>query len=127
MLLANVRALVVEDDPASAKLLALVLRDEGCDVTVAASAEAALVALETSIPHIIVLDLVLPLMSGLLLAQQLRARPDTAKVPIIAVSAFNGNEVERAALAAGCAVYIRKPIDALSFPQFLRAYLGGIR
>lgn len=123
--LANVRVLVIEDDHASAKLLGVVLGDDGCDVILAHSAEAALGVLDTWMPDAIVVDLVLPLMSGLLLTQQLRTRPQLAKVPIIAVSAFNGASAEQIAIAAGCTAYLRKPIDAIAFPQLLLSYLRG--
>ena len=123
-LLAGRQVLIVEDDPASAKLLAIVLEGESCATRVATSAEAALTTLTESVPDLIVLDLILPLMSGLLFAQHVRATPATTHVPIIAVSAFNGSEAERVARAAGCNAYVRKPIDALSFPELVRVHLG---
>ena len=115
--------LIVEDDHPSAKLVAILLAGEGCSTRVVDSAEAAVVAIAAEVPDLVVLDLVLPLMSGLLFAQQLRASAPTASVPIIAVSAFNGSEAEAVALAAGCSAYVRKPIDALSFPQLVLSLL----
>jgi CheY-like chemotaxis protein len=125
--LTNKRILVVEDDPASAKLVAVVLRDEGAEVEAVATAEEGLRSVEARKPDAIVLDLILPMMSGLLFAEHVRRRPATAEIPIIAVSAFNGREAERVALAAGCSVYLRKPIDALALPHLLLAHLGGGR
>lgn len=123
--LATVPVLVVDDDPASAKLLSVLLQGEGCEVRVAGSSEEALVVLGSFHPRIIALDLVLPLMSGLLLAQQLKADPATRDIVIVAVSAFNGPEAESIAVRAGCAAYIRKPIDPMRFTQLLASHLGA--
>jgi CheY-like chemotaxis protein len=120
-------ALVVDDDPASAKLLAVLLRGEGFHVRVAGSAEEALDQLRTFQPHAVVLDLVLPLMSGLLLAQRLKADPATRDIVLIAVTSLSGSEGEAVALQAGCAAYLRKPIDALSFADDVLALLGAAR
>lgn len=117
--------LVIDDDPASNKLVSVLLRGEGYSTRCVASAEDALFVLDQAVPSLIVLDLVLPMMSGLMLAQQLRADARTAKVPILAVTAFNGAEAERVALEAGCSAYVRKPIDPLSFIDLVGFHFGG--
>jgi two-component system, cell cycle response regulator DivK len=123
--LAGLPVLIVEDDAASAKLVAVVLQTEGCVTRIARSAEEALAVIETFSPRVIVLDLILPRMSGLLLAERLKKGPATRDIPIIAVSAFNGPETVRIAESAGCAAYIRKPIDPIALPQLLLSHLGG--
>src|SRR5690349_3506656 len=74
-----VRALLVEDDPPSLKLLAAVLASEGCEVRSTRSAEEALEALPSFQPTVVLIDLILPLASGLLLAERLKADPATAE------------------------------------------------
>jgi two-component system cell cycle response regulator DivK len=123
--LASVAVLIVEDDPASLKLLTVVLANEGCDVRATATAEDALVSLRTFRPRVIVVDLVLPLMGGLLFAEHLKADPTTAHIPLIAVTAFNGREAERIAKASGFALYVRKPIDPDTFPELVLTVLGA--
>jgi CheY-like chemotaxis protein len=122
--LKGVPVLIVEDDPASAKLMAIVVGGEGGEVRVARTAEEALVTLSSFRPLLIVLDLVLPVMSGLLLLQRLKADPELCNIVVIAVTALDGPEVERVAREAGCAAYVLKPIDPLSFPELLLAHLG---
>jgi CheY-like chemotaxis protein len=115
-MLKGLKALVVDDDASNAKLAAVVLLGEGCEVEVARTAEEALVTLQGFRPDFVVLDLILPLMSGLLLAQRLKVDPATRDIVLIALTVFNGPDAERAALDAGFSAYFRKPIDPLSFP-----------
>jgi CheY-like chemotaxis protein len=124
--LKDVSILIVEDDPTNAKMLRVALAHEGCDVRVAASAEEALRVLAVFKPRLILLDLILPQMSGLLLAQELKAAPSTRDIVLIAVSAFNGPETRRVAKEAGCHAYLRKPLDIDELPDLLIAYLAGL-
>lgn len=110
-ILSNLRALVVDDDVASAKLLAVVLQLEGCEVRTASSAELARDALRSFQPQLAIVDLVLPQKSGLVFISELTSSPLTQAVPVIAVSAMNGRAVEAMAVQAGSAAYLRKPID----------------
>jgi CheY-like chemotaxis protein len=119
----GVPVLIVDDDPASMKLMSVLLTADGCDIRGARSAEEALKVLATFKPRAIVLDLILPLMSGLLLAQILKTNPETRDIVIVAVTVLNGPATARVAREAGCAAYVRKPIDALSFPKVLLGHL----
>ncbi len=119
----DVPVLVVDDDAAGAKLASILLRNEGCDVRVAQSAEEAFNVLEHFRPRVIVLDLILPLMSGLLFAQHIKGDPATSDIVLVAVTVINGPDTERMALSSGCAAYLRKPIDALTFAERLAKHL----
>ncbi|MES1165710.1 MAG: response regulator [Verrucomicrobiota bacterium] len=121
----GIRALIVDDDPISAKLLALILSGEGCDVRVASEAEEALRIAATFVPRVIVVDLMLPGMSGAVLTELFRVNPLTRSATILIVTAFDGLATERLALAAGGDAYVRKPIDALAFPSLLRGLLAS--
>ncbi|HTQ03285.1 MAG TPA: response regulator [Polyangiaceae bacterium] len=116
----------MDDDAPSAKLVAVLLEAEGCEVRVVRSAEEALATVGSFAPRLAIVDLLLPLMSGLLLAQRLKANPETAGVALVAVTAFNGRASERMARDAGFAGYTRKPIDPGSFVAFLIDCLRGV-
>lgn len=111
--------LVVDDDAASAKLLSVLLRSEGYRTRTAESAEEALALLQTFVPCAIVVDLVLPYMSGLLFTQRVKADARLCDVPVIAVTAVTRGDLERLALEAGCQSFMRKPIDLIAFTQLL--------
>lgn len=123
-LLEGASVLVVEDDPSSRKLFSLVLTDAGASVTAVESAEEALTVLPQLRPQLIVLDLILSRMSGLVFAEQVKADPKTRHIVILAVSSLSDLDVERIALSAGCATYIRKPIDTSTFAHTVSRYLG---
>lgn len=121
--LEGLRVLVVEDDANNAKLVAVVLRAEDCDVHLARTAEDALTVIPIFGPQVLILDLILPSMSGLELAQRLKADTTTADIVIIAVTASNGAEVMRVAMTAGCAACVAKPIDAFALPALVAHHL----
>jgi len=62
-------------------------------------------------PDLILMDLELPVLSGWDAARRLKARPDTATIPVIALSAHALADACAAALAAGCDAFVTKPID----------------
>lgn len=121
----NRRILVVDDHPTNRKLAAALLEFAGHDVATAANAEEALAAIRAAPPALVLLDLQLPGMDGLGLAQRLRAEPATARLRLVALSALAmPAEIERA-LAAGCDGYITKPVDAERFPAQVEAFLSS--
>jgi CheY-like chemotaxis protein len=120
----GVPVLIVDDDLPSAKLLSVVLEAEGCRVQVAHSAEEAMPLVRTFKPRAITMDLILPLMSGLLFTQRLKEDPLTRGIVVVAITAFNGPTAERVALDAGCAAYVRKPIDPPSVIKIFSKSLG---
>jgi CheY-like chemotaxis protein len=121
--LTGVPILIVEDDPAGARLLAVLLGRAGGEVRVAHSAEEALAILRVFQPRVVVVDLILPGMSGLQFVQRLKLDPSTRDIVVIAVSVVNGRETQQLALESGCAEYISKPIDVDSFVQTVHKHV----
>jgi CheY-like chemotaxis protein len=111
--------LIVDDDAPSVKLLTVVLEAAGCEVRFARTAEEAFETLRSFHPTVALIELILPLTSGLLLAQRLKADPATAEIVLIAVTALNGPDTERLAHEAGYSLYVRKPIDPTSFVELM--------
>jgi CheY-like chemotaxis protein len=101
------RILVVEDDPAHAKYLALVLGDAGFAITVADSGIGVPALARRSHPDAIVLDLGLPYRSGASLLADLKADPHTAQIPVVVLSGLSERLPDaRRAMAASI---LRKP------------------
>src|SRR5690349_18387904 len=103
------RVLIVEDETALVELLRYNLEQSGFKVDVAFDGEEALRAVQEDVPDLILLDWMLPLMSGIEVCRQLRRQTATANVPIIMLTA-RGEEGDRVrGLDAGADDYVPKP------------------
>jgi signal transduction histidine kinase/DNA-binding response OmpR family regulator len=100
--------LVIEDDPASANLLAIHLKDSGVRVEVATDGRSGLEIATTRHPKAIVLDLVLPEMDGWEVLAHLRNHPVASRIPVVIVSIV---EEQGKGLTLGAADYLVKPYD----------------
>ncbi|MCI0408744.1 MAG: response regulator [Acidobacteria bacterium] len=109
--MANAKILVVEDNPFSRELVVDLLEAEGYTVIQFQDGENFLERVKQERPHVILLDLQLPGVSGLTLAQQLRADPETRGVAILALTAEARPEKRALALEAGFDAYLTKPLD----------------
>jgi two-component system phosphate regulon response regulator PhoB len=114
--LVSARIMIVEDEEPLTLLLRYNLESEGYEVETAGRGDEAEIKLKESPPDLLVLDWMLPGMSGIELCRRLRARPDTERLPIIMLTA-RGEESERVrGLATGADDYIVKPF---SVPELL--------
>ena len=100
--------LVVEDDPATQQIVVRWLEEEGYQVLTAAP-EAVLPLARSAHPAVLLLDYLLPGMTGAALSRCLRADPATAAIPIIATSGLPGAAREAGMLADA---WLAKPFDA---------------
>jgi signal transduction histidine kinase/CheY-like chemotaxis protein len=116
------RILVVDDDEDARELAAEALGQAGAAVVKAASAAEALAAIDANLPDAIVADIGMPLVSGYELAERLVRDPRTSAVPLVALTAYGGAEVQEAALAAGFHACMRKPYD----PRELAALVASL-
>ena len=118
------RILIVEDEEPLALLLRYNLEAEGYDVETIARGDEAATRLREAAPDLVVLDWMLPGLSGIELCRRLRARPETRSLPIIMLTA-RGEESERVrGLATGADDYIVKPF---SVPELLARVKGLLR
>lgn len=116
-------ALVVEDDPAIQELIRFTLEKSGMKAATASSAEEALSSLRSVLPDVVLIDWMLPKMSGLALARQLREASRTENLPIIMVTA-RGEEADRVAgLEQGADDYLVKPFSPRELLARIQAVL----
>ncbi|MET3134896.1 two-component system phosphate regulon response regulator PhoB [Oxalobacteraceae bacterium GrIS 1.11] len=107
----SIQVLLLENDPATQDLIALNLERAGYLVRRAADAESALVLLEAALPAMLVLEWTLPGQSGIALMRRLRAQARTRDLPIIMVSARDGEQDMILALESGADDYMKKPLS----------------
>jgi len=119
--------LVVEDEDALSTLLYYNLEKEGYRVSLAADGEEALTQIDEQLPDLIVLDWMLPKVSGIEVCRRLRGRAETRNVPIIMLTA-RGEETDRIrGLDTGADDYIVKPFSMIELTARIRAVLRRIR
>jgi two-component system cell cycle response regulator DivK len=117
--------LIVDDHPENLELALAMLSTEGYELRTAGDALEALEVLETLLPALILLDIELPGMDGLQLAQRLKADARTKHIPIIAVTAYAMKGDEQRTRAAGCDGYLSKPIDKRALRAMVAGYMRG--
>jgi two-component system cell cycle response regulator DivK len=117
--------LLVDDYPDAVDVLALYLRGEGFTVVTAGDGEEALAEAQRSRPHLIVMDLEMPLLSGYEVAVRLRAMNETAAIPLIAATGHSHSRQLDEAMAAGFNAVIVKPCDPEQLVREIRRLLDS--
>jgi len=116
--------LIVEDNERNLKLLRDVLGVRGYSTVEARSAEEALDRVRADRPHLVLMDIQLPGMDGVAALRELRALPDGAALPVVAVTAFAMKDDRDRLLAAGFDGYLEKPIDIRTLPSTVESFLA---
>lgn len=119
--------LVVEDEPAQRELLAYNLAAEGYQVTQASNGEEAQIAIAEVAPDVIVLDWMMPRLSGIELCRQLKMRAETRAIPVIMLSA-RSEEMDRVrGLDTGADDYVVKPYSISELMARVKSQLRRVR
>jgi signal transduction histidine kinase/CheY-like chemotaxis protein len=116
--------MVVDDDEAARRILALLLRKEGMRVIEASSGETALELARTLHPDAITLDIMMPHMDGWSVLTALKSDPELAPIPVIVVTITTDRGV---ALSLGAADFMPKPIDRTRLLSVLNTLMNGAR
>ena len=121
------QVLLVEDEPAQREVLAYNLQAEGFDVTQASNGEEAMMLVAESAPDLILLDWMMPHVSGLEVCRRLKMRPETRGIPIIMLSARSEDVDKVRGLEMGADDYVIKPYSLVELMARLRAHLRRVR
>lgn len=117
------KILVVEDEPDISKLVSYNLAQERFKVLTAEDGEQALKVIQREKPNLVVLDLMLPGLSGMEVCKILRDRPETAKLPILMLTAKAGEADRVVGLEMGADDYLAKPFSPREMVARVRAIL----
>jgi two-component system, OmpR family, phosphate regulon response regulator PhoB len=121
------RVLLVEDEPAQREAVAYNLEAEGFEVSSADNGEDALLLVYEDVPDIIVLDWMLPRLSGIEVCRRLKMQPETRGIPIIMLSA-RAEEVDRVrGLETGADDYVVKPYSMAELMARAKTQLRRVR
>jgi len=119
--------LMVEDEPAQREMLAYNLEAEGFAVITADNGEDGLILVEENDPDLIVLDWMMPQLSGIEVCRRLKSNSKTRQIPVIMLSA-RAEEVDRVrGLETGADDYVVKPYSVIELMARVKAHLRRIR
>jgi len=119
--------LVVDDSPDSLRFLVDTLSAEGMTVLIARSGEATLEMLDEVRPDLILMDAIMPGISGIETTRAIKDNPATAHIPVIFMTGLNDPDHVVAALGTGGVDYVRKPIVIAELLARIRVHLANAR
>lgn len=117
------KILIVDDDVDSLKLIGLMLKRNGYEVSAADAGGKALAKAEAEIPDLIILDVMMPDMNGLEVCRRLRANPATAEIPIIMFTAKTMIDDKVKGFEAGADDYLTKPTHPAELSSRVKSVL----
>ena len=121
------RILVADDAPAGRALIRRLLEMEGHSVRTALDGNEAVEEASRWQPDLVLMDLHMPICDGLEATRQLRSRPGTSDVPVVALTASEDPDEIRDAFEAGCIGYLAKPFEVTRLVGQLEAWLRARR
>jgi CheY-like chemotaxis protein len=117
--------LVVEDNERNRKLVRTILEFRGYEVVECDDGEPSLALAKEKRPVLVLMDIELPKVDGITALGRLRADPETAAIPVVAVTASVVASQKERVMAAGFNGYISKPIDVATFPDAILRFAGA--
>jgi DNA-binding response OmpR family regulator len=118
------RILVVDDNADSVAIMQTILENRGYEVRVAPSGAEALAQLQAELPDLVLLDVMMPEVSGLQVLQQIKGDAATEKVPVILVTAKTHDDDVLSGYQYGADYYITKPFTAKQLVYGIDLVLG---
>lgn len=119
------RVLLVEDEPNIAEAIRFILTREGWEVAVENDGGAALARISEVLPDLVILDLMLPGMSGLEILAAIKAKPATADLKVMMLTAKGQGRDREAAERAGVSAFMAKPFSNADMRNQVRALMEG--
>lgn len=118
------KILIVEDSEPIASMYQRQLEAEGHTVVIASDGKVGLAKVKSDNPDLVLLDIILPEISGLDFLAKMRSNSDTKKIPVVAISAFGSEENQKKALELGAKEFIEKEnVNPSDVAKIVKKYL----
>jgi two-component system, cell cycle response regulator DivK len=119
------KILLVEDNELNRDMLSKRLQRKGYEVTLAVDGQEGIALAQSASPHLILMDLSLPIINGWEATQQIKSNPKTHGIPIIALTAHAMVGDREKALHAGCDDYDTKPVEFVRLLEKIERLLAA--
>ncbi|MFW6116032.1 MAG: response regulator transcription factor, partial [Chloroflexota bacterium] len=116
--------LIAEDEPALAAAIATTVSLEGLETVIASTGEEALSLARQLRPDLVLLDVMLPGMSGIEVCATLKTSPETDQIPVVLVTAKSEREDRALGIAAGASAYVTKPFSPVQLIDLVKKALA---
>ena len=117
--------LIIEDEADAADLFAEMMRVSGFRVLKTSSSAPAISMMTVEKPDVVLLDIMMPDISGLDILRQMRADPDLANIPVVVVSAKSMPADIKHGMEAGASTYLTKPVGFMELKEAVERALGS--
>lgn len=117
--------MIIEDEPDAAEMFAEMMRVNGFKVIKMFSSTPAIPMLAQEKPDLLILDIMMPDISGLEVLRFMRREPDLAKIPVIVVSAKSMPSDIKDGIEAGASIYLTKPVGFLDLKQAVESVISN--
>lgn len=117
------RLLVVEDEPALQKVLAMRLNIDGFDVATASDGQEALELMRSDRPDLVLTDLMMPMMGGAELTAAIRADPNLKDIPVMVLTALKEQRERDHLMALGADAFAAKPYNSAELAEKIRSLI----
>lgn len=117
--------LIIEDEEDAADMFAEMMRVSGYRVLKTSSSTPALTMMTAEKPDVVILDIMMPEISGLDILREMRKNPDLAMVPVVVVSAKSMPADIKLGMEAGASLYLTKPVGFTELKEAIERALGG--
>lgn len=118
------KVLIADDEPNIVTALEYLLRNSGYEVRVAANGEEALAQVESFLPDVVLMDIMMPLKSGYEVCQRMRERPEWNHIKIVMVSAKGRDAEVTKGLSLGADLYVIKPFSSRELVDAINRLVG---
>jgi CheY-like chemotaxis protein len=117
--------MIIEDEPDAAEMFAEMMRVNGFRVLKMFSSAPAIPMITQEKPDVVILDVMMPDISGLEVLRYMRREPDLSSIPVIVVSAKSMPGDIKIGIEAGASIYLTKPVGFLDLKQAVEQVLPG--
>ena len=118
------QVLIVEDEDDSLQMVSKILQHHQIHVHIARNGQQCIDMLKQVDPTLVIMDLAMPEMDGWETLIQMRSDPNTAHIPVVAITAYHSANVAQDAMAAGFDAYFPKPLDDVRFLRAVEDIVG---
>lgn len=117
--------LIIEDEEDAADMFAEMMRVSGYRVLKTSSSTPALTIMSAEKPDVVILDIMMPEISGLDILRQMRHDPVLANIPVVVVSAKSLPADIKIGMEAGASIYLTKPVGFIELKEAIERAIGG--